>query len=121
QLVLASPSPTKLSVDTHTLVGVRARYVQPYEDAMLAGGVLILDTTIEGVARQGDGYTVRTRGAHDGRELTFDADDVIAATGFVAPLRDLPALGARTFGQSRLPAQTPFWESATRPGLFFAG
>jgi hypothetical protein len=119
--VLASPSPTKLSVDTHTLVGVRARYVQPYEDAMLAGGVLILDTTIEGVARQGDGYTVQTRSAHDGRELTFEADDVIAATGFITPLRDLSALGVATFGQSRLPAQTPFWESATRPGIFFAG
>src|SRR5207248_3288390 len=42
QLVLASPSPAKLSVITHTLVGVRARYVQPYEDAALAGGVVIL-------------------------------------------------------------------------------
>ena len=26
-----------------------------------------------------------------------------------------------TFGQSRLPAQTPYWESATVPGIFFAG
>src|SRR3984893_12609513 len=69
QLVLASPSPTKLSVDTHTLVGVRARYVQPYEHAVLAGGVLILDTTIESVARQGAVYRVRTRNAA-GRELT---------------------------------------------------
>src|SRR5260370_15906453 len=46
QLVLASPSPTKLSVNTHTLVGVRARYVQPYEDAPLAGGDLLLTPTI---------------------------------------------------------------------------
>jgi hypothetical protein len=49
------------------------------------------------------------------------ADDVIAATGFVAPLGDLPTLGVATFGHSRLPAQTPFWESATVPGVFFAG
>jgi hypothetical protein len=49
------------------------------------------------------------------------ADDVIAATGFVAPLRDLPELGVKTFGQSRLPAQTPFWESATMSGIFFVG
>src|SRR5260370_38944274 len=49
------------------------------------------------------------------------ADDVNAATGFVTAVRDLPALGVATFGQSRLPAQTPFWESATRPGIFFAG
>jgi hypothetical protein len=26
-----------------------------------------------------------------------------------------------TFGHSRLPAQTPFWESATQPGIYFAG
>jgi thioredoxin reductase len=120
QLVLASPSPAKLSVITHTLVGVRARYVQPYEDGALAGGVVILDTTIEEVMKDGAGYRVRTRNAA-GRELTVVADDVIAATGFVTPLRDLPTLGVATFGQSRLPAQTPFWESATVPGIFFAG
>jgi thioredoxin reductase len=107
QLILASPSPTKLSVNTRTLVGVRARYV-------------VLDTTIEEVMKVGAGYRVRTRDAA-GRELTMAADDVIAATGFVTPLRDLPALGVATFGQSRLPAQTPFWESATMPGIFFAG
>jgi thioredoxin reductase len=121
QLVLASPSPTKLSVNTHTLVGVRARYVQPYEDAALAGGVIILDTTIEEVRKHGAGFTVRTRNATDGRELTMEADDVIAATGFTSPLQDLAKLGVATFGQSRLPAQTPFWESATVPGIFFAG
>ena len=120
QLVLASPSPTKLSVNTHTLVGVRARYVQPYEDAALAGGVIILDATIEEVMKDGAGYRVRTRNPA-GHQLTMVADDVIAATGFVTPLRDLPGLGVATFGQSRLPAQTPFWESATVPGIFFAG
>jgi thioredoxin reductase len=121
QLVLASPSPTKLSVNTRTLVGVRARYVQPYEDAALAGGVILLDTTIEEVRKDGAIYRIRTRNATDGRELMMEADDVIAATGFVTPLRDLPDLGVATFGQSRLPAQTPFWESATVPGVFFAG
>jgi hypothetical protein len=120
QLILASPSPTKLSVVTHTLVGVRARYVQPYEDAALAGGVVVLDTTIEEVMKDSAGYRVRTRNAA-GLELTVPADEVIAATGFVTPLRDLPALGVATFGQSRLPAQTPYWESATVPGIFFAG
>jgi thioredoxin reductase len=120
QLVLASPSPTKLSVNTRTLVGVRARYVQPYEDSALAGGVIILDATIEEVKKVGAGYQVRTRNPA-GHELTMAADDVIAATGFVTPLRDLPLLGVATFGQSRLPAQTPFWESATVPGIFFAG
>jgi thioredoxin reductase len=120
QIVLASPSPTKLSVNTHSLVGVRARYVQPFEDSVLAGGVIILDASIEEVKRTGDGYQVRTRNAAD-VTLTFDVDEVIAATGFTCPLRDLPALGVSTFGQSKLPAQTPFWESATVPGIYFAG
>jgi thioredoxin reductase len=120
QIVLASPSPTRLSVDTRSLVGVRARYVQPYEDWALAGGVVILDASIESVERAGAGYRVHTA-SPDGRSLVFEADDVIAATGFVAPLRDLPDLGVSTFGQSRLPALTPHWESATVPGLYFAG
>jgi thioredoxin reductase len=121
QIVLASPSPTRLSVDTRTLVGVRARYVQPYEDWALAGGVVILDASIEGVDREDKGYRVRTKSPLDGRALSFAVDDLIAATGFVSPLRDLPQLGVATFGHSRLPAQTPFWESATVPGVFFAG
>ena len=121
QIILASPSPTRLSVDVRSLVGVRARYVQPYEDWALAGGVVILDASIEQVEKSGDIYRVHTRSPQDGRALTLEVDDVIAATGFVAPLRDLPQLGVATFGQSRLPAQTPFWESATVPGIFFAG
>jgi thioredoxin reductase len=120
QIVLASPSTTKLSLNTHSLVGVRARYLQPYEDHVLAGGVLLLNASIEEVIKEADGYRVRTRGA-DGAEVSLDVDDVIAATGFTAPLRDLPDLGVATFGQSKLPAQTPLWESATVPNLFFAG
>ena len=53
--------------------------------------------------------------------MAIEADEVIAATGFVAPLVDLPALGVATFGASGLPAQTPWWESASLPGVFFAG
>jgi thioredoxin reductase len=121
QIVLASPSPTKLSVQTRSLVGVRARYVQPYEDWALAGGVVILDASIEAVEREGGHFRVKTKAAGDGRALEFEADDVIAATGFTCPLRDLPQLGVATFGQSHLPAQTPFWGSATVPGIYFAG
>jgi hypothetical protein len=56
-----------------------------------------------------------------GDELSIEADEVIAATGFVTPLLDLPALGVATFGGSALPAQTPYWESASLPGIFFGG
>ncbi|MDQ3881287.1 MAG: NAD(P)-binding domain-containing protein [Chloroflexota bacterium] len=121
QIVLGSPSPAKLSVVTRNLVGVRARYLQPYEDYVLAGGLLVVDAAIEGIDRAGDGFAVRTRGSSDGVERTFDVEEVIAATGWVAPLRDLAAVGVATFGQSRLPSQTPFWESTTVPGIYFAG
>src|SRR4029077_2099733 len=57
----------------------------------------------------------------DGGVLEFEVEDVIAATGFTSPLRDLNQLGVATFGQSQLPAQTPFWESSTVPGIYFAG
>src|SRR5439155_15506722 len=72
QIVLASPSPTRLSVETHSLVGVRARYVQPFEDHVLAGGVLVLDVSIEAVERAGEGFRVRTRMPADDRALAFE-------------------------------------------------
>ena len=121
QIILASPSPAKLSVNTHSLVGVRARYVQPYEDSVLAGGVIILDASIEDVRRAGHAFHVTTRNAREDGSLVVEVDDVIAATGFTTPLRDLGELGVRTVGQSRLPVQTPFWESTSTPGIYFAG
>ncbi|MEO8229505.1 MAG: NAD(P)-binding domain-containing protein [Chloroflexota bacterium] len=123
RIVIASPSPTKLSVNTHSLVGIRARYLQPYEDHVLGGGVGVLDASIEAIERapDGSGLVVRTRPSSGGPPEAFETDEVIAATGFTAPLQDLPALGVATFGQSRLPAQTANWESATVPGIFFAG
>jgi hypothetical protein len=112
----------KLSVDTKTLVGVRARYVQPYEDNVLGGGVSVLDASIDRIERAPDGrLTVGLRRTDGGSDLALEVDDVISATGFVAPLLDLPNLGVQTVGQSRLPVQTPFWESTTVPGVFFGG
>jgi thioredoxin reductase len=122
QIVLASPSPVKLSVNTRSLVGVRARYVQPVEDHVLGGGVFVLDAKIDRVTRSAEGtFRIALRRTDESGDLVLEADDVIAATGFETPLVDLPALGVATVGSSRLPAQTPWWESATRPGLFFAG
>jgi thioredoxin reductase len=122
QLVLSSPSPAQLSVDTRSLVGIRARYVQPYEDHVLGGGVSVLDAAIDRVERAADGsLLVRLRRTDGGADMAIEADEVIAATGFTTPLVDLPALGVTTFGASGLPAQTPWWESASLPGVFFAG
>ena len=120
-ITLASPSPAKLSVVTKSLVGVRARYVQPFEDHALGGGVGILDASIESIVPTDGALQVTVRRTDNGDAMAFVADDVISATGFVCPLLDLPALGVATFGQSRLPAQTTWWESATVPGVFFAG
>ncbi len=122
QIVLSSPSSAKLSVDTRSLVGVRARYVQPFEDHVLGGGVSVLDAAISSISALPDGSRlVRVQRTDGGGELAVEADEVIAATGFVTPLIDLPRLGCQVFGASRLPVQTPWWESATLPGVFFAG
>jgi thioredoxin reductase len=121
RIVLASPSPAKLSVNTHSLVGVRARYVQPFEDHNLGGGVSILDASLDRIERVGSAFRVHLHRSDTGAALSFDADEVIAATGFVCPLRDLPDLGVSTFGQSRLPAMTAWWESSTVAGIHFAG
>lgn len=122
QLILVSPSKTRLSVETKTLVGVRARYVQPYEDYVLGGGVSVVDAAIDRIEGGADGrLTVHLRRTDGGADLTIEVDDAISATGFVSPLVDLPALGVQTFGASRLPVQTPWWESATVPGIYFAG
>lgn len=122
QIVLASPSAARLSVDTRSLVGIRARYVQPYEDFVLGGGVSVLDAAIDRIERaSGDALVVHLRRTDGGADLVIEVDDVIAATGFVAPLVDLAALGVATFGASLLPAQTPWWESVSVPGVFFAG
>jgi thioredoxin reductase len=122
QLVLSSPSHARMSVETKTLVGVRARYVQPYEDHVLGGGVSVLDAALDRIERMPDGaLTIHLRRTDGGSDLAIEVDEAIAATGFVCPLQDLPDLGVTTFGASRLPVQTPWWESASLPGVFFAG
>jgi len=122
QIVLASPSQARLSVDTRSLVGIRARYVQPYEDHVVGGGVSVLNAAIDRIERAGGGeLVVHLRRTDGGGDLVMEVDDAIAATGFITPLVDLPALGVATFGASQLPAQTPWWESASVPGIFFAG
>ncbi|HEX2754100.1 MAG TPA: NAD(P)-binding domain-containing protein [Candidatus Limnocylindrales bacterium] len=125
RIILCSPSPAKLSVNTKSLVGVRARYVQPFEDHVLGGGVSVLDASIGGIVRGAAGsdspIVVTVRPSDGSDDMAIEVDEVISATGFVTPLQDLPALGVSTFGQARLPAQTPYWESATVPGIYFAG
>jgi thioredoxin reductase len=121
QIVLASPRPARLSILVASVAAARARYMQPYEDHTLGGGAHVLDAAIERVERTAQGYRVLCKGTTVPADLVFEMDRVIAATGFGTPLLDLPDLGVTTFYQNRLPAQTPWWESASVPGIYFAG
>jgi len=120
-IVLGSPRPARLSVITRSTASARARYLQPWEDHVLGGGHLVLDVAIERIQRHADGYVVECSGTTRPGAFRFEVDEVIAATGFRAPLLDLPDLGVATFYGGRLPSQTPYWESTTVPGIFFAG
>ncbi len=119
RIILGSPRPPIISV-FHSGAGVRAKYLIPYEDFVMGGGVSILDASIERVQREGEGWRVFTSGPAIG-PVQFVVDCVIAATGFTSPLRDLPALGVATFNHGRLPRMTHYWESATVPRIYFAG
>ena len=120
QVVLASPRPVQTGV--LALSALRVRYLHPYDEHVRGGpGTFVLDASIERIERGADGFRIRTRGTTWAGELEFEADDVVAATGFRTPLRDLTALGVATVADGRIPALTPFWESISVPGVFFAG
>lgn len=121
QLILGSPRPSRLSVVLRTTAAARARYLQPYEDHVLGGGHFAIDAAITRVERTASGWDVHTAGTTVPGERVFQVDEVVAATGFATPLRDLPQLGVDTFYQGRLPSQTAFWESRSVGGIFFAG
>jgi thioredoxin reductase len=119
QVILGSPRP----VDTRViaLASVRVRYLQPYEDAGLGGGTFALDVALDRIERTGSGWRVVGQGTTREGPVDLWVDEVVAATGFSAPLLDLPALGVRTVAQGRIPALSPFWESDPGSGIYFAG
>jgi thioredoxin reductase len=119
QVFLGSPRPVDTSVIA--LSSVRVRYLQPYEDAGLGGGTFALDVALEQIERNGNGYRVVGSGTTREGSLDLRVDEVIAATGFSTPFRDLAELGVRTVSQGRIPALTPYWESEPRSGIYFAG
>lgn len=120
-IVLLSPRPTLLAIHSHSTAGVRARYLVPYEDHVLGGGVFMLDAATSRIDRTAGGYRVYASGTTRPGDFVFDVDSIVAATGWSMPLQDLRGMGLATFHQDRIPALTPFWESTTVPGLFFAG
>ena len=120
ELTLVSPRPA----DTARLARspLRPWYLTPYDEhARGAPGRYVLDASIDRVERDDGGVRVVALERSRSEPLVLEADDVIAATGFRVPLADLPELGAATVAGGRMPALTPYWESATLSGVFFAG
>lgn len=122
-LILSSPHQVRPSVIEHSLAGVRARYMQPMEDAVFGGRtVTILDASTQRIEKTSNGYRVHLMGTSHPWEQVIEVDEAISATGVSVPLNDLPSIGVQTFYRGgRLPAQTPFWESGSVPGIYFSG
>jgi thioredoxin reductase len=119
QILLGSPRPVQAAVLAQATV--RVRYLQPYEDHGLGGGTFALDLAVERIERREQGWRLVGRGTTRPGDLEIEVDDVIAATGFGAPIGDLAEVGVRTVAQGRIPALTPFWESEPTSGIYFAG
>jgi len=120
RIVLGSPRP----VDTAMLAfsPLSVRYLSPYSEHIRGGsGSYVVDAAIERVERHADGYRIHASGTTWEGELELESDEVIAATGFRAPVRDLPGVGVAMVNDGRMPAQTPYWESISVPGIYFAG
>jgi hypothetical protein len=120
ELTLVSPRPPDLGRLARS--PLRPWYLTPYDEHVRgAPGRYVLDASVERVEAVDGGYRVHALDPTRSDPLLLDADVVIAATGFRAPLADLPSLGLETAADGRLPALTPWWESVSLPGVFFAG
>ena len=120
EVVMLSPRPVNTS--SIALLPIRTRYLQPYDEyARGLGGAYVLDAAIERVDHADGAFRVVAQGTTKPGPLSIEADDVIIATGFRTPLNDLPELGVATVSDGRIPALTPFWESISAPGVYFAG
>ena len=120
ELTLVSPRAPELGRLARS--PLRPWYLTAYDEHVRgAPGRYVLDASVDRVERGADGYRVHLLDVTGDEHVVLEADDVIAATGFSAPLGDLPRLGLTTVSDGRLPALTPFWEGIGLPGVFFAG
>jgi thioredoxin reductase len=120
EITLVSPRPVETAVLAFS--PLRVRYLQPYEEHARGGaGTFVIDAALERVERTNGAYRVHASGTSRPGSLELEADELVFATGFRTPLRDLPQLGVATVDEGRLPAQTPYWESVSAPGIYFAG
>jgi thioredoxin reductase len=120
ELTLVSPRPPDLARLARS--PLRPWYLTPYDEHVRgAPGRYVLNASVDRVERRGDAFLLYALDPTRPEALALEVDDVIAATGFRAPLQDLPELGLATVLEGRLPALTPYWESVTVPGIYFAG
>jgi thioredoxin reductase len=120
QVTLVSPRPVQTAV--LALSALRVRYLHPYDEYVRGGsGTYVLDAAIERIDRTADGFRVHAAGTTWQGKHELEADEVIVATGFRTPLEPLSELDVATVADGRIPAQTPFWESVSAPGIYFAG
>jgi len=121
RIVMASPSPVTFSITARHPSAARAVYMQPYEDYVLGGGHYVLNAAPTAIEPTAGALRVHLEGTTESQSWVFEVDEVVGATGFQTPLKDLPDVGVTTFGHQRFPALTPFWESASAPGIYFVG
>ena len=121
-LVVARRRRPRLSIQTRSLVGVRARYVQPFEDLPRLRGRHPRRLASSGIDR-------RRRAASASTSSGPTTAMPLTRRGRRGHRRDrLRVPAARPAGPrcghlrpGKLPAVTPFWESAHVPGIYFAG
>ena len=120
QVTLVSPRPVQTAV--LALSALRVRYLHPYDEYVRGGsGTYVLDAAIDRIERAAGGLRVHAEGTTWEGKVELEADEVIVATGFRTPLEPLAELDVATVADGRIPAQTPFWESVSAPGIYFAG
>jgi thioredoxin reductase len=120
QITLISPRPVQTAV--LALSALRVRYLHPYDEYTRGGsGTFVLDAAIERIERTNGAFSVHAEGTTSPGRFELDVDEVIVATGFRTPLEPLARLDVATLADGRIPAQTPFWESVSAPGVYFAG
>ena len=120
QITLVSPRPVQTAV--LALSALRVRYLHPYDEYVRGGsGTYVLDAAIDRIERADGGLRVHAEGTTWEGKVELEADEVIVATGFRTPLEPLADLDVATVADGRIPAQTPFWESVSAPGIYFAG
>lgn len=120
---IASPSPLTMAHATHHPGHVRANYARILDGYHLKTLNSVLNCRILEIEPREEGgpYVVTvayTRADGEVDELVYDR--VVRCTGFAFD-GEIFETHPETVLDGRLPAITPYWESTSHPGLFFAG